>query len=97
MSGAQANAAFTTRHRRILYRSWKRGMREMDLILGRFADAEIANLCESELNDYERLLEAQDPDIFSWITGEAMPPAAYDTPVFQKILAFYRHAAPFHA
>jgi antitoxin CptB len=96
MTGAQANAAFTTRHRRILYRSWKRGMREMDLILGRFADAEIANLCESELNDYERLLEAQDPDIFSWITGEAIPPASYDTPVLRKIRNFHSHAVPTH-
>jgi antitoxin CptB len=96
MTGAQANAAFTTRHRRILYRSWKRGMREMDLILGRFADAEIANLCESELNDYERLLEAQDPDIFSWITGEAMPPASYETPVLRKIRNFHSHVVPTH-
>jgi antitoxin CptB len=41
------------RQRRILFRSWHRGMREMDLVLGRFADAEVAGLCESELNDYE--------------------------------------------
>src|ERR1700730_2335983 len=95
MSGEQANVPVPTRRRRILYRSWKRGMREMDLILGRFANAEIANLCESELDDYEPLLEAQDHDIFSWITGEAKPSAIYDTPVFRKILAFHSHASTF--
>ncbi len=97
MSGAQADiSSLTTRQRRILFRSWHRGMREMDLILGRFADAEIANLCESDLDDYERLLEAADPDIFTWITGEAMPPASYDTPVLRKIRNFHNHAGPIH-
>ena len=96
MSGEQANMGVPTRYRRILYRSWHRGIREMDLILGRFADAEIATLSESELDDYERLLEAPDRDIFSWITREAMPPAAYDTPVFRKILAFHSYASIFH-
>jgi antitoxin CptB len=97
MSAAQAKVpALSARQRRILFRSWHRGMREIDLILGRFADAEIAKLCESELDDYERLLEAPDPDIFSWITGEAMPPVAYDTPVLHKIRNFHNHAAPIH-
>jgi antitoxin CptB len=90
MSGFSTNGpALVARQRRILFRSWHRGMREADLILGRFADAEIAKLCESELDDYECLLEAADWDIFSWITGETAPPADYDTPVFRKILAFH--------
>ncbi|HMF05857.1 MAG TPA: succinate dehydrogenase assembly factor 2 [Methylocella sp.] len=97
MSGEQTKAAaLTDRRRRILFRSWHRGMREVDLILGRFADAEIANLCESELDDYERLLEAADLDIFNWITGEAIPPAVYDTPVLRKIRNFHNHPVPIH-
>ena len=50
----------------------------------------------SELDDYECLLEAQDRDIFSWLTGEAEPPSAYDTPVLRKIRAFHSHAGPIH-
>jgi antitoxin CptB len=97
MSGEQTKvAALATRHRRMLFRSWHRGTREMDLVLGRFADAEIANLCESELDDYERLLEVPDRDVFSWITSEATPPAAYDTPVLRKIRNFHNHAVPIH-
>jgi antitoxin CptB len=97
MSYRQTEAvARATRHRRILFRSWHRGTREVDLVLGRFAEAEVANLCESELDDYERLLEAADLDIFAWITGEAMPPAAYDTPVLHKIRNFHNHAGPIH-
>lgn len=90
MSGGDANGpALTVRQRRILFRSWHRGTREVDLILGRFAGANIAKLCESELDDYEILLEAADRDIFCWVTGESAPPAAYDTPVFRKLLAFH--------
>ncbi len=84
-----SDVSLDTRRRRILFRSWHRGTREMDLILGRFAGAEIAGLCESELDDYELLLEAPDRDVFSWVTGEAETPSLYDTPVLRKIRAFH--------
>ncbi|HEY8031098.1 MAG TPA: succinate dehydrogenase assembly factor 2 [Methylocella sp.] len=84
-----SDVSLETRRRRILFRSWHRGTREMDLILSRFADAEIAGLCESELDDYERLLEAPDRDVFSWVTGEAETPSLYDTTVLRKIRAFH--------
>lgn len=97
MSGAQAKSlGLDARQKRILFRSWHRGMREMDLLLGRFANAEIGNLSESELDNFEFLLEALDRDIFSWLTGEAEAPRAYDTPVLQKIRAFHNHAGPIH-
>ena len=82
--------------RRILFRSWHRGMREMDLVLGRFADAEIASLGSSELDDYERLLEAPDRDVFRWLTFEAATPRLYDTPVLRKIRAFHSYTGPIH-
>jgi antitoxin CptB len=91
-----SNLSLDARQRCILFRSWHRGMREMDLILGRFADAQIGNLSESELDDYEFLLEAQDRDVFSWLTGEAEIPSLYDTPVLRKIRAFHSHAGPIH-
>ena len=97
MSGAQAkNLGLDARQRRILFRSWHRGMREMDLLLGRFANAEIGSLTDSELAHYELLLDAQDRDVFSWLTGEAEPPSAYDTLLLRKIRAFHSHAGPIH-
>ncbi len=84
------------RQRRILFRSWHRGTRELDLILGRFADAEIASLRSSELGDYELLLEAQDRDVFSWLTFEVETPSSYDTPVLRKIRAFHSQGGPIH-
>ena len=97
MPSLQASGlSLDARQRRILFRSWHRGMREMDLVLGRFVDAEIARLSESELDDYERLLEAQDRDVFSWLTSEAEIPGLYDTPVLRKIRAFHSHTGPIH-
>jgi antitoxin CptB len=71
-------------------------MREMDLVLGPFASVKIASLGSSELDDYELLLEAQDRDVFSWLTGEAEIPTLYDTPLLRKIRAFHSHAGPLH-
>ncbi len=82
------------RRRRIIFRSWRRGMREMDLILGRFSEAHIAGLSDSELDDYERLLEVPDGDVFSWIAGRARIPACYDTPLLRKIRNFHSGIAP---
>jgi antitoxin CptB len=83
-----SDLSLDARQRRTLFRSWHRGTREMDLVLGRFADAQIGALSDSELEDYELLLEAADRDVFSWVTGEAEIPSLYDTPVLRKIRAF---------
>jgi antitoxin CptB len=95
MSDPQAgNRGLDARRRRIIFRSWHRGTLETDLILGRFADAEIENLSETELDDYEFLLEAPDRDIFSWVTEEMATPHTYDTPVFRKLIAFHDELYP---
>jgi len=91
---AISSADLDARRRRILFRSWHRGMRETDLIMGRFADAEIAGLTEAELIEYERLLEVSDREIFGWLTGEIEIPPAYDTPLFKKLKRFHTHAGP---
>ncbi|VTZ22498.1 conserved hypothetical protein [Methylocella tundrae] len=84
-----ADVTVDARRRRIKFRSWHRGMLETDLLLGRFADAEVERLSENELDDFEALLEALDRDVFSWATGEAPTPEAYDTPLFHRIVAFH--------
>ena len=77
------------RRRRLLFRSWHRGIREMDIVYGRFADAQIAMLSEPELDDYEKLLELRDQQVFDWVFGAQPLDAAYDTPVFRRLLAFH--------
>lgn len=97
MSGStRSSADLDPRRRKILFRAWHRGMREMDLIMGRFADAEIGGLSEAELDEFERLIEVLDRDLLSWVTGEAPVPENYDSEVFRRLKAFHRHDKPIH-
>jgi len=97
MSGStRSSADLDARRRKILFRSWHRGMREMDLIMGRFADAQIGNLSEAELDEFERLIEVLDRDLLSWVTGEAEVPENYDSDVFRQLKAFHQHDKPIH-
>ncbi len=97
MSGStRSSADLDPRRRKILFRSWHRGMRENDLIMGRFADTEIGSLSEAELDAFEALIEVLDRDLISWITGEAQVPSNYDTDVFRRLKAFHHHGKPIH-
>ena len=84
---ARSSEGLDARRRKLLFRSWHRGIREMDLVLGGFADQSIATLTDAELNQYEHLLELQDADLLSWVTGSSPVPAAFDTPLLKKIMA----------
>ncbi len=77
------------RRRKILFRSWHRGMRETDLIMGRFADSALEQLDDTELAEFERLLEVPDRDLLAWITGEIDVPAIYDTALFRRLRDFH--------
>src|SRR6266852_1658079 len=82
------------RRKRLRFRSWHRGTREADLLLGSFADANLAQFDEARLDRYETLLDVPDADLFDWITGRAAPPPQYDTAVIRLLLAFgYRPQA----
>ena len=76
------------RRKRLLFRCWHRGTREMDLILGRFADAVIANLSDTELAQLERLIEVPDPDLYAALSGDALLAVEYRTPLFDRVRSF---------
>ena len=61
------------RRKRLIFRSWHRGTREMDLIMGSFADRHVRDFDERQLADYEALLETPDPDLYDWYIGKPVP------------------------
>jgi antitoxin CptB len=77
------------RRRRLLFRAWRRGVREMDLIIGRFADVHIEMFDESGLDDFEHLMEAPNAELYAWVVGSEIVPAAYDTAVLAKLRSFH--------
>ena len=76
------------RRKRLLFRCWHRGTREMDLILGRFADAEIADLSDGEMAELERLIDVPDPDLYAALTGDKPLAPEYAGPLYDRIKAF---------
>ena len=72
--------------KRLKFRSWHRGTREMDLILGSFADRYVPGFSESELERYEEVLNLSDPDLYDWISGQKSPPANLNNPVLDRLL-----------
>ena len=90
----RTSADLDPRRKKILFRSWHRGIREMDLIMGGFADAHIGTLSEEELDVFEALIEVPDRDLFRWISGEAEVPENYDTPLYRRLKDFHTHTRP---
>ena len=73
------------RRRRLLFRCRHRGIREMDLVLGRFADAHLASLSEADLDELERWLDVPDQQIFAWVNGTEPTPGDIDTALFRRL------------
>ena len=90
MTGStRSSDGLDARRRRLLFRAWHRGMREVDLIMGRFADAHIEGFSDAELDEFERLLDAPEPDLLAWVTGVAAVPAEHDTAMFRRVRDFH--------
>jgi antitoxin CptB len=85
---SRSSEGLDQRRRRLLFMCWHRGIREMDLIMGRFADENIDRLTDEELTDLELLSEQRDQDLLGWFTDEFATPAEFDTPVFRKVREF---------
>ena len=84
----RSSDGLSERRRKLLFRSWHRGIREMDLIMGGFADASIAAMTDGELDELERLLDVPDQEIYSWFTGEGTIPAQFDNALFKRMREF---------
>lgn len=76
------------RLKKLTFRAWHRGFREMDLIMGSFADQHLASLDDAGLEAFEALLETPDQDVYAWLTGVAETPEAMRTETFALLKSF---------
>ena len=90
MTQSVSNEGLDARRRRILFRAWHRGMREVDLIMGRFAETAIAQLDAEELAEFEQPPGVPDREVLAWVTGEAEVCADLDTTLFRRLRDFNR-------
>jgi len=88
----RSSEGLDVRRRRLLFRAWRRGVREIDLIVGRFADAHIEALDDAGVDDFERLIEAPNADLYAWVVGAVDIPVRYDTAVLAQMRRFHRRS-----
>ena len=76
------------RRKRLAFRAWHRGMKELDLLIGGFADRHLAELNPAQLDLFEALLDVPEPLMYGWLMGQDRPPAEFDNDVMRLILDF---------
>jgi antitoxin CptB len=81
------------RRRKLLFRAWRRGVREMDLIVGRFADVYIDKFDEPALDQFERLIEVPNTELYAWVTGDETAPAEHDSGALRQLIGFHAQTA----
>lgn len=74
--------------RQLAFRAWHRGTREADLLLGPFADSYLQTCSEEGVQAFVRLLEAEDPDLWDWVTGHKPVAPEFDNMAYQALLVF---------
>lgn len=74
-----------TRRKRLRFRSWHRGSKEADILLGNFADKVLPTLTDAELDLYEDLIEEPDRDIVLWVTSGEEPPERFNNTVMKRL------------
>jgi antitoxin CptB len=70
---AAGEQAIEARRRRAVFRATHRGTKEMDWVLGRFAESEVASMAEADLAAFEQFLTLPDPEIEQWVVHGATP------------------------
>ncbi|MEM9180344.1 MAG: succinate dehydrogenase assembly factor 2, partial [Pseudomonadota bacterium] len=73
------------RRRKLKFRAWRRGFREMDLLMGSFADAHLADMSEEDLSEFERLLSTPDWEVYAWLIGQKTVPGNFNSPLLTRM------------
>ncbi len=85
-----AEELYEHRLKRLRMRSMRRGIKEMDLILSAFSDAELSLMDAATLDDYDALLNENDQDLYRWVTGQEAAPERFSALISKISLALQR-------
>ena len=76
------------RRRKIKFRAWRRGFREMDLLMGSFADAHLTGMSEEDVSEFERLLSTPDWEVYAWLVGQKDVPGNFESDLLKRMMEF---------
>ena len=94
MTDLKQGGSSENRRKRLLFRAQRRGFKEVDLIFGAYADAELGRLDEAGLDQFEALLTAPDQDVYAWLRGASPVPPDHDNAVFAGLKAVCGQQSP---
>jgi antitoxin CptB len=77
-----------TIRKRLAWRASRRGIKEMDIIVGGYADAHLPSMSAKDLVVFEALLEIPDQQLLSWVTRQEDVPVELRNPMLMAVLAF---------
>lgn len=81
-------AVMDARRRKALFRAQRRGIKELDLVFGAFAETHLASIDDAALARFEACLDAPDWRMYGWIMGNEKVPEEYDNDVFALLCAY---------
>jgi antitoxin CptB len=94
MTDIKKGGSSENRRKRLLFRAQRRGFKEVDLIFGAYAQAQLARLDKTGLDQFEALLAAPDQEVYAWLRGAAPVPPEYDNPVYAGLKAVCQQQTP---
>ncbi len=89
MATELSSEGLDARRRRLLFRAWHRGIKEMDLVMGRFADAHLTAFTDGDMEAFELLMTVPDQQLLAWVLGAEAPEPEFDTPMFRRLRDFH--------
>ncbi|CEL91944.1 unnamed protein product [Vitrella brassicaformis CCMP3155] len=77
------------RRKKLLYRSKQRGWLELDVLMGSFADKYLGSFSEQQLDQFDKLLDCENPNLFKWLSGQEEVPVEWANHDVYRLLAAY--------
>lgn len=90
-ANANDNDSRSVRLKKIRFRAWHRGTREMDMLLGRFVETKLDALSDEDLETFEMILQIPDQDLYKMLVDNAPPPAAVVGPLMDDLIQLSQH------
>ena len=89
MATELSSEGLDAKRRRLLFRAWHRGIKEMDIVMGRFADAHLVAFTDDDMEAFELLLTVPDQQLLACVLGAEAPDSEFDTPMFRRLREFH--------
>ena len=86
MTSTEAHLAH--RRKKLKFRAWHRGIKEMDMILGKYADEHLEHMSDEQMDEFSLLLQQPDDEMYKWVSGARQVPAEFDTEIMKTLKSF---------